>query len=96
MKILIDAMGGDNAPKAPVLGAIEAVKLFNENVVLVGREDEIRAVAKEAGYETLPAGIEIVHAPGVVDMTRPMSAAGKRSLPWWWVCVCFPRARLMP
>ena len=68
MKILIDAMGGDNAPKAPVLGAIQAVKLWNVTVVLVGREDEIRTVAKEAGYETLPQRIEIVHAPDVVDM----------------------------
>ena len=68
MKILIDAMGGDNAPKAPVLGAIEAVKLWNVTVVLVGREEEIRAAAKEAGYDTLPQGIETVHAPDVVDM----------------------------
>ena len=51
MKILIDAMGGDHAPLAPVQGALEAVKLWNANVVLVGREDEIRAAAKEAGYE---------------------------------------------
>ena len=68
MKILIDAMGGDNAPQAPVLGAIEAVKKWNVNVVLVGREDEIRTAAREAGYSEMPAGIEIVHAPDVVDM----------------------------
>ena len=68
MKILIDAMGGDNAPKAPVMGAIEAAKMWKVPVVLVGREDEIRASAKEAGYETLPEGVEIVHAPDVVDM----------------------------
>ena len=68
MKILIDAMGGDHAPKAPVLGAIEAAKLWGEQIVLVGREDEIRAAAKEAGFDTLPSGIEIVHAPDVVDM----------------------------
>ena len=68
MRILIDAMGGDHAPKAPVLGAIEAVKAWNANVALVGREEEIRAVAKEAGYENLPAGIEMIHAPDVVDM----------------------------
>ena len=68
MKIMIDAMGGDNAPQAPVLGALEAVKLWNINVALVGREDEIRAAAKEAGYETLPAGIEIIAASDVVDM----------------------------
>ncbi|MBR4972723.1 MAG: phosphate acyltransferase PlsX [Oscillospiraceae bacterium] len=68
MKILIDAMGGDNAPKAPVLGAIEAAKMWNVPVVLVGREEEIRTAAKEAGCECLPAGVEIVHAPDVVDM----------------------------
>ena len=68
MKILIDAMGGDNAPLAPVQGAIEAANLWKIPVVLVGREEEIRAAAKEAGYETLPAEVEIVHAPDVVDM----------------------------
>ena len=68
MKILIDAMGGDHAPQAPVQGALEAAKLWNIPVALVGREDEIRAAAKEAGFDTLPAGVEIFHAPDVVDM----------------------------
>ncbi len=68
MKILIDAMGGDNAPLAPVQGAIEAANLWKIPVILVGREEEIRAAAKEAGFETLPEEIEIVDAPDVVDM----------------------------
>ena len=68
MKILIDAMGGDHAPQAPVQGAIDAAKLWNIPVMLVGQEDAIRAAAKEAGYETLPEGVEIYHAPDVVDM----------------------------
>ena len=68
MKILIDAMGGDNAPLAPVQGALEAVKCWNAQVVLVGQEDKIRAAAKEAGYETLPDDVEIVNASEVVDM----------------------------
>jgi glycerol-3-phosphate acyltransferase PlsX len=68
MKILIDAMGGDHAPLAPVQGALEAVKCWNAQVVLVGQEDKIRAAAKEAGYETLPDGVEIVNASEVVDM----------------------------
>ena len=45
-KVALDAMGGDNAPMAPVLGAIEAVKAWGEQIVLVGREDEIRAAAE--------------------------------------------------
>ena len=68
MKILIDAMGGDLAPQAPVQGALEAAKLWNVEVALVGREDAIRAAAKEAGYDELPAGVEIIHAPDVVEM----------------------------
>ena len=37
MKIILDAMGGDNAPQAPVLGAIQAAKDFNAQITLVGR-----------------------------------------------------------
>ena len=68
MKILIDAMGGDHAPLAPVTGALEAAKKWNVPVVLVGRENEILAAAQEAGFENLPAGVEIRHADDVVDM----------------------------
>ena len=68
MKIILDAMGGDNAPKAPVLGAIEAVKLYGADIVLVGRGEEILEVLKENGMDTLPEGIEIAHADDVVDM----------------------------
>ena len=68
MKIILDAMGGDNAPKAPVLGAIEAVKLYGADIVLVGRGEEILEVLKENGMDTLPEGVEIAHADDVVDM----------------------------
>ena len=68
MKILIDAMGGDNAPKAPVLGAIEAAKRWDVEIVLVGREEEIMAVVEDADYDMLPENVEICHADEVVDM----------------------------
>ena len=68
MKILIDAMGGDNAPLAPVMGAIEAIKRYGVPVILVGREDDIMAAVEEAGCDMLPEGIEICHAEDVVDM----------------------------
>ena len=68
MKILIDAMGGDNAPLAPVMGAIEAIKRYGVPVILVGREDDIMAAVEEAGCDMLPDGIEICHAEDVVDM----------------------------
>ena len=49
MKIILDAMGGDNAPQAPVLGALEAVKLYGTQITLVGRGEEILQVLKEKG-----------------------------------------------
>lgn len=68
MKIILDAMGGDNAPQAPVLGAIEAVKRYNADIILVGRGQEILEVLKKNGLDTLPEGMEIAHADDVVDM----------------------------
>ena len=65
MKIILDAMGGDNAPQAPVLGAIEAVKRYNADIILVGRGQEILEVLKKNGLDTLPEGVEIAHADDV-------------------------------
>ena len=68
MKIILDAMGGDNAPEAPVLGALDAVKQYGADIILVGRGEAILEVLKKNGLETLPKGIEIAHADDVVDM----------------------------
>ena len=37
MKIILDAMGGDFAPEAPVLGAVDAAKEYGAQITLVGR-----------------------------------------------------------
>ena len=68
MKIIIDAMGGDNAPQAPVLGALQAVKDFGAQITLVGKGDAILEVLKENGISDLPEGMEVAHADEVVDM----------------------------
>ena len=68
VKIVVDAMGGDNAPQAPVLGALQAAKDFNAQIILVGKGDEILSVMRSQGYNDLPEGIEIAHADEVVDM----------------------------
>ena len=68
MKIILDAMGGDFAPEAPVMGAIDAAKAYGAEIVLVGRGAEILEVLKKNGIENLPEGIEIAHADDVVDM----------------------------
>ena len=68
MRILVDAMGGDNAPDQIALGAIQAAKDFNCEVVLVGRGEAILRALKDQGIETLPKGVEIANADDVVDM----------------------------
>ena len=79
MKIILDAMGGDNAPEAPVLGAIEAAKTFGTQITLVGRGEEILEVLKKHNIETLPAGMEVANADDVVDMhDDPGSVIHKR------------------
>ena len=79
MKIILDAMGGDNAPEAPVLGAIDANKSFGHQVTLVGRGEEILEVLKKHNIENLPEGVVIHHADDVVDMhDDPASVIRKR------------------
>ena len=68
MKIILDAMGGDNAPQAPVLGAIQAAKDFGTEITLVGRGEEILKVLRSNNIETLPQGVEIANSDDVVDM----------------------------
>lgn len=47
MKILLDAMGGDNAPDANIKGAVNAINKVKAEVVLIGKEDVIRNKIKE-------------------------------------------------
>ena len=68
MKIIVDAMGGDNAPKAPVMGAIQANREYGVDIILVGRGEEILKTLADNGISDLPAGVEIAHASEVVEM----------------------------
>ena len=68
MRIILDAMGGDHAPEAPVLGAIEAAKAYASQITLVGRGEDILNVLKEHHIENLPEGVKIANAEDVVDM----------------------------
>ena len=68
MKIIIDAMGGDNAPDEIVLGAINAAKEDNIEITLVGRGEEILRVFERLGMKELPGGIEIVNASEVIEI----------------------------
>ncbi len=77
MKIIVDAMGGDNAPASNVRGALAAAKEYKAEIVLVGRGEEILKVLAEDGITELPAGIEIAHADQVVTMEDNPATAFK-------------------
>ncbi len=78
MRIIVDAMGGDNAPLAPVLGVLEAAKSCTAQITLVGREAEIRALLQERSL-SLPENVDIRNAEDVVDMhDDPASVVRKR------------------
>ncbi len=68
MRVILDAMGGDHAPLAPVMGAVEAAKLYNTQITLVGKGEAILDALKSQGIMDLPAGLEIANADDVVDM----------------------------
>ena len=79
MKIILDAMGGDNAPEAAVLGAIDAAREDKTEIILVGRGEAILEVMGRHGIADLPEGVEIMGADDVVDMhDDPASVIHKR------------------
>ena len=47
MRIILDAMGGDNAPDANIKGAVNSIKKVKAEVILVGKEEVIRSKIKE-------------------------------------------------
>ncbi len=68
MKIIVDAMGGDNAPLEIVKGAIQAVEELKTEVMLVGNTEAILRCVQELGHQNLPKGLEIANASDVVTM----------------------------
>ena len=68
MRIIVDAMGGDNAPHAPVMGAIQANREYGVDITLVGRGEEILTVLQDNGIDQLPEGVQIAHASEVVEI----------------------------
>jgi len=77
MKIAVDAMGGDFAPKAVIEGALEAKKELESgaHIILVGRQDDITACLNAAGAP--PDSFYIVHASDVVGMDEHGTSAIK-------------------
>ena len=74
MRIIIDAMGGDNAPAEVVKGAVMAKQHLGVEVTLVGRAEDVRACLESEGC----SDIEIVDAREVISMEDDPSTATRR------------------
>lgn len=68
MKIIIDAMGGDNAPLEIVKGALLGMEHWGVEVLLTGDTEAILRALRDCGHDTIPHGMEIVHTTETVDM----------------------------
>lgn len=68
MKLIIDAMGGDNAPLEIVKGALSGQKRWGVDVTLTGDTAAILQALEACGEKTLPQGMEIVHTTETVEM----------------------------
>jgi len=65
MKILLDGMGGDNAPHAAVKGAVDAAAKIQHEIVILGDENRIRSELDKYDYDR--SKISIVHTSEVIS-----------------------------
>ena len=81
MKILLDAMGGDNAPDATIKGAVRAISEIKAEVILIGNEEIINAKVKEFyGKDKLSdinSRLSIKHATEQIEMEDTPTVAIK-------------------
>ena len=79
MRLAVDAMGGDYAPREIVRGVVDALDVLSDEhqFVLLGIEEMVRACLAECELETNPGRdrIEVVHCPEVVEMNESPVAA---------------------
>ena len=75
MRIAIDAMGGDNAPRQIVEGVAEAVRNGGADAtyLLVGDSDRVGAELDRAGLSG-EARVDVLHAPQTIEMHEPLSS----------------------
>ena len=77
MRIAVDAMGGDNAPREIVAGAILAAKEYNIDILLVGDEELINQELKKKSSETL-SNVFVCNAEESILMDESPSQAVRR------------------
>ncbi len=76
MTLAVDAMGGDNAPRATVEGAVAAAVDFGLDLLLVGRRRELEPILSATSYRG--SRIDLVEAEEVVGFDEPSTTALRR------------------
>ena len=80
MNILLDAMGGDNAPDANIKGAVNAINKVKAEVTLIGKEDVIREKIKKfygKEMEEISPRLKIKNATETIEMEDQPTVAIK-------------------
>ncbi len=81
MVILLDAMGGDNAPDANIKGAINAINQIKAEIILIGKEEIIRERIKKLynkNIEEISSRLKIQNATETIEMEDVPTLAIKR------------------
>jgi glycerol-3-phosphate acyltransferase PlsX len=71
--VALDAMGGDDAPRATVAGAVKAARESGIGVLLVGHRAAIEAELSH--HAPVPPGLEIIHTTATIGMDESPGAA---------------------
>ena len=70
VRVALDAMGGDNAPREIVLGAVEALQAAEDiRILLVGQEEVLKKELTALSYD--PERLTVVNATEVIEMAEP-------------------------
>jgi glycerol-3-phosphate acyltransferase PlsX len=70
IRIVVDAMGGDDAPEVTVKGAVDALQVSDKiTIILTGRTEDIQRELDKYTYDT--SRIQIVHAEDVIGFDEP-------------------------
>ncbi len=77
MKIAVDAMGGDHAPRDVVEGVLEAVRAHPAGIILVGDEGQVRHELHRSAHGASPDAIVLQHASQVIGMGESPATAVK-------------------
>ena len=76
MRIIMDAMGGDNAPHELVKGAVMATKEFDTDITLVGDKNKLEELLAKEEYDK--ARIEIIHTTEIISYNESPTLAIRR------------------